>query len=381
MDYQKLGRTGLDVSLISVGTEHMNGQPREMVVSVIREAVERGVNYFDVIFAHPEYLDNMRAAFHGCRDRVLLTAHLGSTEKSGQYLKSRNARSCETFFHAHLSQLNTDHVDALFLHNFNSLKDWDRIVRPGGVLELAQRLRTEGKARTIGISGHYADVVEKAVESGVVDVVMFPVNMFSHAMPGRKELLEHCVRQDVGVVAMKPFGGGKLLNKRGTFRVPKYQTSGEAFKAKLGTGVTPVQCLSYTLAQVGVSMALSGVKNSTELAGALQLLEASEAERDFSSLLTGFGRYEEGECVYCNHCLPCPVVIDIGQVNRLLDAAQWGLTDDLQRAYDRLPVRASACTECGACVERCPFGVEVIATMQQAVEIFEVAGARQGERP
>jgi predicted aldo/keto reductase-like oxidoreductase len=371
MKYTKLGRTRLDVSVIGIGTEHLMGQPRETVVSTLRQAIECGVNYFDLIFSFPEYLSNMRAAFQGHRERVLLTAHLGSTERKGQYYKSRSVRRCETFFLNHLSELGTDHVDVLFLHNFNSINDWHTIARPGGVLDLAHRLQQEGKARFLGISGHYPAVLELAIETGLVDVVMFPVNMFSHAMPGRRELLELCTRLEIGLVAMKPFGGGKLLNKRGSFRVPKYQTSGEAYTARISNEVTPTQCLSYVLSQIGVSIALPGVKNGTELAAALQVLEAGEEEQDFSDLLAEFGRYVEGECVYCNHCLPCPAVIDIAEVNRLLDAAQLGIMESLRRAYHALPVTASACTECGVCVERCPFGVEVVARMKQAADIFE----------
>ena len=372
MQYRKLGRTGLDVSLIGIGTEHLYRQSREAVVSVIHGAIEGGVNYFDLPFSLPDYLDNLCAAFKGYRDRVLLTGHLGSTSKDGQYDKSRNASKCEASFLDVLARLGTDHVDIMFLHNFNAVADWDKIAKPGGVLELAQRLREEGKARAIGISGHYTGVVERAIDSGLVDVVMFPVNMFSHAMPGRRELLDRCVRQGIGVVAMKPFGGGRLLNQRGTFRVPGYQTSGEAFKARITTVITPVQCLSYTLAQVGVSLALPGVKSNAELAAALGTLQATEAERDFSGLLADFGRYIEGECTYCSHCLPCPEVIDIAQVNRLLDLAEFGLTENLRQTYDGLAVKASACTECGVCEKRCPFAVPVVQRIKQAAELFEV---------
>jgi aryl-alcohol dehydrogenase-like predicted oxidoreductase len=48
MKYTELGRTGLDTSVIGIGTEHMRGQPRQTVVSTLRAAVERGVSY-DVI--------------------------------------------------------------------------------------------------------------------------------------------------------------------------------------------------------------------------------------------------------------------------------------------------------------------------------------------
>jgi predicted aldo/keto reductase-like oxidoreductase len=238
-------------------------------------------------------------------------------------------------------------------------------------LDLACRLRDEGQARFLGISGHYHSIMETAIDSGLVDLIMLPVNMLNHAMPGRGNLLELCAREHIGVVAMKPFGGGRLLNKRGKLRVPKYQTSGETYQVRVPGGITPVQCLSYVLAQPGVTLALPGVKNEQELAAALHTLEAGDAERDFSSLLAGFGRYVEGECTYCNHCLPCPVVIDIGQVNRLLDMAEWGITESLREAYVALPVKASACTGCGVCTMRCPFGVDVVPRMLQAVELFE----------
>jgi predicted aldo/keto reductase-like oxidoreductase len=84
-----------------------------------------------------------------------------------------------------------------------------------------------------------------------------------------------------------------------------------------------------------------------------------------------FQQYVEGECVYCNHCLPCPEMIDIGQTIRLLEMAQQHLTVELQAGYEALPAKASDCVECGVCVERCPFGVDVTTKMRQAVALFE----------
>ena len=370
MEYTELGRTGLQACIIGIGTEHMRGQPRETVVPTLRAAVERGVNYFDVIFAMPEYLDHMREGFQGLRNRVLLAAHLGSTDRGGQYYKTRTAKRCEDSFLDVLRQLGTGYVDVLWLHNFNAQNDWDRATR-SGYLDLACRLRDEGKARFLGISGHYHSIMETAIDSGLVDLIMLPVNMLNHALPGRGNLLDFCARERIGMVAMKPFGGGRLLNKRGKQRVPKYQTGGETYHVRIPGGVTPVQCLSYVLAQPGVTLALPGVKNEDELAAALHTLEAGEAERDFSGLLAEFGRYVEGECTYCNHCLPCPVVIDIGQINRLMDMAEWGIGAGLREAYAALPVKASACTGCGVCTKRCPFGVDVVPRMLQAVELFE----------
>lgn len=79
-----------------------------------------------------------------------------------------------------------------------------------------------------------------------------------------------------------------------------------------------------------------------------------------------------GHRVRCNHCLPCPAEIDIGRTILYVGFSQWeGVTDWLRAWYDDLPARASACIECGLCVERCPFGVDVIAKMREAVRLFE----------
>ncbi len=371
MEFRKLGRTNLAVSVISLGTEYLNEQPRETVVATVRAAMERGVNYLDLLFAFPEYRDNLAAALQGHRDRMIYAGHLGSVEKDGQYQKTRSVKKSEQYFHDLLARMGTDYVDVLFLHNFDSVKDWDKVTKPRGLLDMARRFRQEGKARFLAISGHNAEVMTLAIETGEIDVLMFPINIAANALPGRKELLNLCVQQDIGIVAMKPFAGGKLLQQKRTIRLAKYQTGGESYKQKVTASITPTQCISYVLAQVGISAALPGVKNTAELAESLHYLEATAKERDFSAIIADFDKYAEGECVYCNHCLPCPAMIDIGQVNRLVDMAPGVATNELRAAYSALAVAASACTECGSCVERCPFGVDVIARMCRAVELFE----------
>jgi len=371
MEYRRLGRTGLDVSAIGLGTEYLNGQTRQAVVSVVHEAINRGVNYLDLVFSLPEYLGNLGAALRGHRERVFLTAHLGSTVKDGQYCKTRSVKRSERCFLDLLARLGTDRVDVLFLHNCNSQKDYQQVIRPGGPLDLARRFRQEGKARFIGLSGHTISTATQAVESGQIDVLMFPIHVAGNAVPGKKDLLQACAAHDVGLVAMKPFAGGKLLSKDRTVRVAGYQTGGEALNLKKSSPITPVQCLSYVLAQAGVSTTVPGCKNLGEMAAALAYWETPEEERDFSALLADFEQYVAGDCVYCNHCLPCPSAIDVGQTVRLLEMARQRLTAELRAAYDALPARASDCIECGACTERCPFGVDVIPKLKLAIELFE----------
>jgi predicted aldo/keto reductase-like oxidoreductase len=157
----------------------------------------------------------------------------------------------------------------------------------------------------------------------------------------------------VALVAMKPYAAGVLFRENPSSIV-----------------LTPVQCLSYALAQPAVCTAVPGCKNVAEMRAALAFLEASEEEKDFSAINSNPLWKLKGSCMYCNHCLPCPVTIDIGAVTKLADTAAIGSIDSVRAAYGALPVKASACIECGDCVERCPFGVDVIASMNRAVTLF-----------
>ena len=374
MKYRKLGKTGLDVSIIGLGTEYLNKKPKKTVVSVVHEAIERGVNYFDLIFAFPEYRDNFGASFKGYRDKIIITGHLGCAETNGQYRLSRDVKENEILFLDLLSRLHTDYVDILMIQMVNTVESYDRVMKPGGLMELARRFQREGKARFIGISGHKAPGVMRFIKNNHIDILMFPINLAWDFMPDRKEVFQTCVSQNVGLVAMKPFAGGRLFQQENS--------------------ISPVKCINYVLTQPGVSTTVPGVKNAKQLRAALRFLEASDEERDFSSIITEFQEDLKGNCVYCNHCLPCPVNIDIGRIIQMVDKAMCNISDDLKGDYKTLrkkinfyypgrirtsrsqfkglSTKASECVECGVCMERCPFDVDVISKMKLAVKLFEM---------
>lgn len=377
MQKRRLGTSGIEVGAVGLGTEHLYAAPQEEVSAVARRALDLGVTYVDMVFGITEYRERWATALRGRRQEAVLTCHLGSVEKDGQYMKSRNAAVCQASFEDYLRQFETDYVDVLMIHNLNRPDEVKTVMQPQGIVELAHRLRQEGKARAIGISGHDPATFLPVVNDGLVDVVMFPVNMSGNAAPGRRELMQACARRGVGVVAMKVFGGGRLLGGSRTHYFPSYQTGGKSYKRKVPKAVTPVQCISYALAQTAVSTALAGVRSVEEMEAAAAYLGATDEEKDFAGMVAGFEEYLAGECVYCNHCLPCPVHIDIGVVARLVDlvspvvASGGAVPAHLQAEYDGLAARASACTHCGACVKRCPFGVDAVARIDRAAEVFE----------
>ena len=151
---------------------------------------------------------------------------------------------------------------------------------------------------------------------------------------------------------MKPYAGGKLLREHAS------------------EAVTPVSCLAYALAQRGVTTVLPGPQDHAELGDALSYLDATDAERDFAQALQDLGTVESASCVYCNHCLPCPVGINIAALTRLLDMARHGALDMAREAYAQMAIRASECVDCGDCAERCPWDIDAPAAMVEAAEVL-----------
>jgi predicted aldo/keto reductase-like oxidoreductase len=379
MQYRKLGTTGIDVSIIGLGTEHLEHSPLDEIISVVDTALNGGISYFDLFMASPDVRDNFGIALKNRRQRVMIAGHLGATLKNDQYNRSRDKALCEHYFNDLLKRLHTDYIDVLMLHYVDETDDYEKAFNPeDGLLELALRLQKEGKARMLGMSSHRVPVSLQAVNSGYIDLLMFPVNPATDTLPGdieieaafqastykqsrtetgatsRRELHHACAARGVGIVAMKPYAAGWLFTKGNPSSIV----------------LTPVQCLSYALSQAGVCTVVPGCRTANEVKTALAYLEATTSEKDFSAIDTNSIWKLQGSCMYCNHCLPCPVSIDIAAVTRLTDTAQYDRDDRIVSEYKALPVTASACTECGVCKERCPFQVDVVCNMKRAATIF-----------
>jgi predicted aldo/keto reductase-like oxidoreductase len=252
------------------------------------------------------------------------------------------------------------------------MEQYEDCWKEGGVKDFALQLKEEGKTRFIGVSTHDMDVAIRAAKSGIVDVIMIQINLANHAHPLRQEFLATCADLGVGVIAMKPFAGGKVfqINKKVTF--PGYITAGVGVEgSKITEKITSTQCLHYILSQIGISTVVPGAANMEELLDCLAYNQATDEQKDYSQIVKFFNEYKTGECVYCNHCQPCQVDIDIGPMFRLYDKAQFEKTEAFQEEYNLMETKASTCIECGDCEERCPFEVNVIDKMKEVIAFFE----------
>ena len=174
----------------------------------------------------------------------------------------------------------------------------------------------------------------------------------------RQQLYETCAQLGVGITVMKTLSAGQLLN---------------AEASPFGVPMTVAQCEHYALTRPGVASVLIGCVSGEQVRQALEYETLSLAEKDYSAVLATSQRYTaSGSCMYCNHCLPCPQQIDIAAVHKYYNLAK-SLAETpatIREHYLALDAYASDCIECGACEERCPFGVKVTQNMVKAAKLF-----------
>ncbi len=380
MEYRTLGKTGMKVGVVSLGCGGLEGMSRADAVSLISYAMERGVNFFDLFSSDPALRANVGAAIRGKRDRLQIQGHIGSAWVDGQYLRTRDVPLVKAAFDDQLARLGTDYLDVGMIHYVDGADDWETIAN-GPFMDYVQELRRSGRIRSVGLGSHNPEVAIQAVGSGLIDVLMFAVNPCYDMQPGdedleklwadesyahtlhnqdatRKRLYELCESQGVGIDVMKAYGGGDLL---------------DASLSPFGKAFTPVQCLHYALTRPAVAAVMCGCKTAAELDVALSYLTAAEAERDYAGVLSGLDRYTfSGHCLYCGHCAPCPVGIDVASVTRLLNlcAAQGRIPESERGHYGLLAHHAGECIACGGCESRCPFGVPAMENMKKAAALF-----------
>ena len=107
---------------------------------------------------------------------------------------------------------------------------------------------------------------------------------------------------------------------------------------------------------------------------AVSYLQLSDEEKDYTGIVGSYKSDFAGSCVYCSHCQPCPVGIDIATVNKYLDIAlldKQNIPPSIKQHYKALDAQGSACIACGSCEGKCPFGVPVIENMGTAARLFE----------
>ena len=375
MEYREIGKTGCRAGIIGLGCEHLDGAPYKQVEETISAALDSGINLLDVFMPGREVRENIAKALGSRRDQVMIQGHIGSTNVNQQYDISRDLPTVKKYFEELLGIFG--YIDFGMMFFIDSEDDYKGVFETG-FADYVLKLKENGDIRHIGFSSHDPKMAMRAIETGLPEMMLFSINpafdlypadvhvlndspdpaAFKGMDPTRAALYKLCEQRGIGITVMKTLGAGKLISPEHT---------------PFGKPMTVPQCIHYALSRPAVATVMLGCKSGAEVREAVRYLETSEEERDYAPILGTLRNDFRGNCVYCSHCQPCPVEIDIAAVNKYLDIARLdekNVPPSIRSHYAGLAHGGGECIACGSCEKRCPFGVPVIENMAAAARIF-----------
>ena len=363
MKYRIHQKTGDRISEIGIGSSYMFQAGREEAVKALRRAVRGGINCFDLAAGDGSTFPIYGEAFRDLRKDVFFQIHFGADYTRGTYGWTLDLETIKRSVDAQLGALGTDYMDYGFIHCQDEVSDWETY-RENGVYDYILQMKKEGAVRHLGLSSHTPSLIRRIMDETEIDMLMFSVNpaydygqgeYANGSVDERTAVYRRCQKEGVGISVMKPFSGGQLLR---------------ADLSPFGKALTPYQCIRYCLERPGVLTVLAGAQSVREVETLLAYYDQAEEETDYSMIASFAPPQAGGKCVYCNHCRPCPMGIDIGLVNKYYDLAAAGDKMALQH-YRGLSKSAGDCTGCGHCDRRCPFSVRQSERMQEIRAFME----------
>jgi aryl-alcohol dehydrogenase-like predicted oxidoreductase len=217
MKYRRLGKTGLQVSVIGVGTWQFGGEwgkefEQGEVDAILSKAAELGINLIDTAECYGDHLAErlVSGAIHGRRERWILATKFGH-RFTGPFQRDDvyEPAQVERQLHQSLRALRTDYID---LYQFHS--GTDPMFDMPGLWETLRGFVEAGAVRHLGISvsSKHASIYQanqaSEVGAATIQVVYNRINRSAE-----REILPSCQRQDLGVLARVPLASGFLSGK------------------------------------------------------------------------------------------------------------------------------------------------------------------------
>ena len=254
MEKRRLGRTGVDVTILGLGGEGVLrtfGREKE-AYTLINRAIDLGLNYFESARAYAGSESYYGKALKERRNEIFLTSKSHARDKEGAL-----THLLET-----LSNMKTDHLDLWQIHDVRTDDDIESIFGQGGALEAFTQARQEGRVRFIGVTGHHDPVVlGRCLDLFDFDTVLMPVNP---AEPQYKNFLSsvlpRAMRKGMGIIGMKVYMRGLAA------RIPWFSSMEPFFRFALTYPITTavIGCDNLDQLEANVRIATSFVPMDSE---------------------------------------------------------------------------------------------------------------------
>ena len=325
-----LGNTGIVTPQNAFGALPIQRVSKDYAVMLLRKAYENGMTFFDTARAYTDSEEKVGAAFEGMREKVYIASKTHAT--TPEEFKKDLATSLEL--------LKTDYLD---LYQFHCV---ERCYKPGdgtGMYEAMLEAKEAGKIRHIGITAHKIGIAEEIVESGLYETLQFP---FSYLASDRDiALVKKCEEKGMGFIAMKGLSGGLLTNSKA--------------------------CMAFML-QYNV-LPNWGIQRESELDEWLSFFkEEPEYTEEMSQLIEADRKELLGDfCRGCGYCAPCTVDIRISDCARMSQMIRRAPSQGwLSEFWQEEMKKTANCVECGECMTRCPYELDIPNLLKKNLEDY-----------
>lgn len=374
MQYRSFGKIG-SVSALGFGcmrlpTDEEGHVDRSLAIPLLRRGYELGINYFDTAYyyCNEESQYVVGEAVKPFREQILLSTKLPLGDEADPLFFRQTLEE-------QLRRLDTSYIDVYHFHALNR-KKFEELVLPNGMLDDARRAIDEGLIRHISFSFHdKPEVMSEIITRGeMFSSVLCQYNLLDRA---NEEEIAKAHEKGLGVVIMGPVGGGRL----GGASILSQKVD-QTFSA------TPELALRFVLGNPNVSCALSGMQTLAQLEQNAATASddtpmTPEAFRHVNAALQEIERFNDLYCTGCAYCQPCPCGVDIPGIFKAYNMENvYGLTTYARESYRKLSEKAglasaaSACVQCGSCIEKCPQNLAIPERLQEIARWFDADSAK-----
>ena len=369
MHYRPLGKTGIDISIVSLGC--MGFVDDESAHATVQAGLDGGINYYETCrgYAHSER--RLGEGLGSRRGEIMISTKSYPESVDGLSVGDTMRKRLEE----QLRRLNTDHVDFYHAWHATTEEDYANAIGPGGWLEAARKARDEGLIGHIGITTHAGpELVERMIDDGCWEVITLQYGL---AVSATRPMVAKAHAKGMGVIVIGAMAGGMLAYPSALLR--------EVF----GADDQAAGALRYALSDPGVSSVASGMVWADEVRANCRAVDAMadhlsiDYQRQVDDRLAALLESEDLAelkrywCDGCGRCIAvCDKLVDPWSLLRAYDVAMLGgrprdvsgLVAGCERVLGR-------CPECGRCADICPRGIDIPKHLERTARLMRSLSA------